>query len=146
MGLLDYLKSWNPKGGSDEGENSDYGVPLRHDMPESPQWGYSDDKIGAGGFGHSSDCEDVGQKGATWGMSSSDVARGYEGPERYDSGIYEQDIPQTNVHDYGAGSAARAKEFKSTEGRGFDGVGNDKRNPGTQQIGSSSVKPGNQAD
>ena len=97
-------------------------------------------------YGHSDDVKDTGTKSSAWGMSAKDQARGYEGPSKYDSGQFEQNIPQTNEHDYGAGSANRAREFKSTEGEGFDGVGHDKRNPGTQQIGSMAIRPGNQAD
>jgi hypothetical protein len=149
MGLLDYLKSWNPKGGDDEGENSDYGVPLRHDMPETPEWGYGDDKIGAGGYGHSSDCEDKGQRGSTWGMSSGDVERGYERGEsdgegsallgpRQAGGSYPASIPSSNPWD-------RTYPYSDEPGRSntgaYDGRGQPEStsNPGGETIGSSKL-------
>lgn len=153
MGLLDYLKGWDPKPGDGErnnasgndgsgqvdGQNYDGNVsPSRWDMPVSPEWGYGEDGP-TGGYGHSKDCDDVGQKGSTWGLSQSDLERGYSKPERYDDGQYNQDIPQSNVHDRGSGSASRAAEFKSTEGKGFDGTGHDKPSPGREAMGSSKL-------
>jgi hypothetical protein len=137
-----------PPGGdnaSGVSETPDYdgGVPARWPMPENVEYGYGKDG-NSGGFGHSDDCKDVGQKGSTDGMSQADVARGYEGPAKYDDGQYQQDIPDKNIHDRGAGSETYAKEHSATTGKGFDGRGHDK--PGRGQMGSSSVKPGNLAD
>lgn len=150
--LTKYLRDWDPKpqdgearknaSGSDssgqvDGENYDGNVPARWDMPISPEWGIGPEG-NSGGFGHSRDCE-VNPNGATAGMSQSDLERGYSKPaenSRYGDGRG-QDVPPTNVHDRGAGSASRAAEFKSTEGRGFDGRGHDKSSPGEEQVGSS---------
>jgi hypothetical protein len=107
-------------------------IPATQDAPLNPEWGTLG--VGRGGFGHSSDVEDSGTKSATWGMSKEDQARGYESGERYDSGQYEQDIPQKNEWN-------RAQDDI--------GTGHDPKrhsNPGGQSLGSSSVKPGNLAD
>jgi hypothetical protein len=141
-GLTDYIGDWGKVGDKDGGDY-DGGVPYRDNMPPSPEYGYTEDKIGTGGYGHSDDCKDVGQKGASWGAKQSDIERGYEPAERYDAGQFEQQIPEKNEWD-------RTVPYSDERGRSntgaYTGVGNDKRNPGTQQIGSSSVKPGNQAD
>jgi hypothetical protein len=83
------------------------------------------------------DAEDAGQKASAWGMTQSEIGKGFEKVDGYDDGQYHQDIPASNQFDRGSGSDVRAKEFKATEGRGFDGRGHDKSTPGEQQIGSA---------
>jgi hypothetical protein len=134
----------NASGVSETPDGPAPSVPFTQDAPLNPDWGMLGE--GRGGFGHSSDVEDTGTKSSAWGMSKEDQARGYEGPERYDSGQYEQDIPQKNDWDRGAGSDTYAREHSETTGRGFDGGGNNKPSPGREALGSSSVKPGNLAD
>jgi hypothetical protein len=130
VGLLDYLKGWDPKPGDGE----------RNNASGNDGSGQVDGQNYDGNVSPSRwDCDDVGQKGSTWGLSQSDLERGYSKPERYDDGQYNQDIPQSNVHDRGSGSASRAAEFKSTEGKGFDGTGHDKPSPGREAMGSSKL-------
>jgi hypothetical protein len=157
-GLTDYLGDWNipeQSGDSrknasgadtDEGGDSERGNPYRVKMPESPEWGLGKD--GGTSFGHS-DTVEVNKQGASWGMDKDEIAKGYSVPKsdgeggvletRQRYGSFEQSIPSTNEHDRGSGSASRAKEFKSTEGEGFDGVGNDKPSPGREAMGSREV-------
>jgi len=161
-GLTDYLNDWNiptsgerksASGGDNAGDpaNGDGGgVPARWKMPPTPEWGYGKDG-NSGGFGHSDDCEYTGTKGATWGMSKDDVARGYENLKsdgeggvletRQPYGSFEQSIPTSNPHDRGSGSDSYAREHSDTTGRGFDGRGQPEStsNPGGESLGSSKL-------
>jgi hypothetical protein len=143
----DYLKdSWSgtPSGdtnasGAEETPHSDRNNPYRIKMPESPEWGLGKD--GGTSFGHSDTVEE-NKKAARWDMTLDEVAKGYSKPGD-DAGepgtaSYPQSIPDTNVHDRGAGSDAYAREHSATTGRGFDGRGRPKStsNPGGQTIGS----------
>jgi hypothetical protein len=123
---------------SKDPDQSDLNVPYQSDVP-SPEWGGQSgvDEGAGGGYGHSSDVEVT--DGAKGGMSKDDLARGFAKGERYDDGQYNQDIPARNEWDRGAGSETRAKEFTSTEGRGFDGRGHDKPSPGREAMGSSTL-------
>jgi hypothetical protein len=95
MGLLDYLKSWdNADQSADERKNAsgadtdarpeggdyDGGIAARWPMPENTDYGYGKDG-NSGGYGHSSDCRDAGQKASAWGMSTDDIGKGYEREE-----------------------------------------------------------------
>jgi hypothetical protein len=153
-GLTDYVNDWNmpdqsgdsrknASGADSSGGDYEYGVPYRQESPPSPEWGGQGSENPGGGFGHSDDCKDTGTKSSAWGMSKEDVARGYEGPEKYDDGVYAQDIPSTNEWDRGAGSDSYAKEHAATTGRGFDGTGTSRNRSG---LGSMTIKPGNQQD
>jgi hypothetical protein len=151
-GLTDYVNDWsmpeqsdesrkNASGADSSGSDYDWNIPFRGDVP-SPEWGGQAGDPPGGGY-DSDDCKDTGTKSSAWGMSQADIARGYEGPERYDDGVYAQDIPSTNEWDRGAGSDVYAKEHSATTGRGFDGTGTTKSRSG---LGSMTIKPGNQAD
>jgi len=134
----DYLSdTWGIEKSPDE---SDRGNPYRVDAPESPEWGLG--PKGYTSYGHSDDVK-YDPKADTWDMSAKDVAQGYSKPgdDAKEPGVasYEQNIPTTNEWDRGSGSATRAKEFKSTEGEGFDGVGHDKPSPGREALGSSKL-------
>jgi hypothetical protein len=164
-GLTSYLDDWGPvkpldgdaadrrnASGTDVGsEEAAYGypapsVPFNQDVPLNPEWGMLGK--GRGGFGHSEDIESK-QDYAAWNMEKADVERGYSSPKsdgegpvlgsRQVDGSYPQSIPSVNVHDRGAGSDVRAKEFSSTEGREFTGVGHERSSPGKQQLGSREV-------
>jgi hypothetical protein len=150
MGLWEYLKSWdlpeqsgdsrkNASGADSDAADYDGGVPARWPMPENKEYGYGPDG-NSGGYGHSSDCADVGQKGSTWGMTQAEIAAGYSKPpsdgeggvleSRQVDGSYPQSLPTSNPHDRGSGSESRAKEFSSTEGKGFDGTGTTRNRTG----------------
>jgi hypothetical protein len=157
MGILDYLKAWdlpaqegdsrkNASGADSDAPDYDGGVPARWPMPENTDYGYGKDG-NSGGYGHSEDCRDAGQKASAWGMSGSDIERGFESPKsdgegpllgpRQPGGSFEQSIPSSNPHNRGSGSDVRAREFADTEGRGFAGEGNDKPSPGREAMGST---------
>jgi hypothetical protein len=152
-GLTDYLKDWdnpsqsgdsrkNASGADSDGGDYEYGNPYRAPMPESPEWGLGPKD--ATSFGHSDTVKDTGTKSSAWGMSKEDQARGYERPGSGDAGkpgtaSFEQEIPERNIHDRGSGSDVRRAEFSSTEGRGFDGRGNDKPSPGREAMGTRPV-------
>jgi hypothetical protein len=128
------------KGGDPE---SDGGIPARENMPPEPQRGYGKDG-NSGGYGHSEEVE-FDAKASRWDMDNDEVAKGYSKPGD-DAGepgtaSYPQAIPDTNVHDRGAGSDAYAREHSATTGRGFDGRGRPKStsNPGGESSGSSSL-------
>lgn len=150
MGLWDYLKGWdlpeqsgdsrrNASGADSDAEDSQYNVPYRAPSPETPEWGGQGSETPGGGFGHSDDCKDVGQKGSTGGLSQADLERGYAKPERYDDGQFNQDVPQRNEWDR---TQSYAKEHHETGA--YDGTGSTKTGRGL--MGSSTVKPGGQAD
>jgi hypothetical protein len=80
-------------------------------------------------------------------MDRDEIAAGYSKPKsdgdgsalegpRQPGGSYPASIPSTNSHDRGSGSDVRSREF-SEEGKGFDGVGNDKPSPGREAMGST---------
>jgi hypothetical protein len=145
-GLTDYLTDWNipaqsgdsrknasgaDSDGQVDGENYSGNVPLQWDANDV----HPEAAANKGGFGHSSEVVE-NKRGAGWGMSKDDIARGYERPgsgSRYGDGR-PQDIPRTNEWSRGE---AYSKAHPNT---GFhDGTGNDNPHPGTEQIGSSKL-------
>jgi hypothetical protein len=134
----------NASGVEEHGDGNDNsGNPMRWDLPPSPEWGWNEKEGKMTSYGHSDDVEDTGTRSSAWNMSKEEIAKGFEPAERYDDGQHHQDIPATNEWDRGAGSEPRAREFSSTEGREFTGVGHSKNRSG---LGSMTIKPGNQAD
>jgi hypothetical protein len=141
-GPTDYLSDdWGIKKGGDP--DSDASIPNTQDMPPNPEWGLDGPEGSDGGYGHSSDVKND-PTAARWNMSKEDLAKGFERPGSGDAGkpgtaSFEQSIPDTNVHDRGAGSESFAREGEWAGGEGFDGRGNDKPSPGRQALGTRPV-------
>ena len=94
--------------GAEETPLSDRNNPYRVPMGESPDWGLS--KEGMTSYGHSDDVKVT--QGAKGGLDKSEIAQGFSRPKVGKSPEpWQQDLPQRNEWDRGAGSDVRSREF-----------------------------------
>jgi hypothetical protein len=129
--------------GSGSDPESDGNLPYRWKDPATKDWSPQAD---GASYGHSSDVVEKDDYKCWPDINKDDVARGYTSPKsdgeggvletRQPGGSYPASIPSKNEWD-------RTEPYSNEAGRSntgnYDGTGEDRPHPGTEQIGSSKL-------